>query len=500
MGWMASLVISFMLFAFCCCTGGSSFNTKLRVPSTRVSVWRLNGAEGAEVARDEGTLMSSAGSHFLGKKEEAGLEQYITLLNGRSQADGRRNKGIVLTPGDAAKTMRALVNEVLRADQSRLLRGPLYEADGFRNLASSLTMHVSDMNHVETSNVMWGFGTLMKRGDNAMVYKKESRSVLGINYRVDKTSFLAFESESGRNGGESNDELLDLINVSLLRFSVHVAAAAAAVDRVDRPPGGAKVPEGVHVSKLIVGIGRVAKSAGLTFNDLSDSSKQAFLCIVRHSCQQGLLLGASGQPLSNTLWALAQMKANFWTDLTPDLRSSVMAVVYKECKEDADFTDQALASTLLSFSKMEIQWEQVPLAVQSALSTALCRVCLRSGEKEIAAQAIGNILYALGSMGTARLQLTDRVAVAIEIAIRRICRRNDFKNDDANRPLEPYSYITKENEIPDPEHSERKRSYKVLTNPRPSKVKPDSLKQKKLKIKPIYTIEKSPPRLYSKKK
>ena len=77
---MASLVISLMLFAFCCCTGGLSFNTKLRVPSTRVSVWRLNGAEGAEVARDEGTLMSSTGSH-LGKKEEAGLEQYLSLIH-----------------------------------------------------------------------------------------------------------------------------------------------------------------------------------------------------------------------------------------------------------------------------------------------------------------------------------------------------------------------------------------------------------------------------------
>ena len=75
------------------------------------------------------------------------------------------------------------------------------------------------------------------------------------------------------------------------------------------------------------------------------------------------------------------------------------------------------------------------LAVQSALSIAICRVCLRVGPNEISAQAAGNVVYSLGKMDAICLQMTDSRNVALSIAIRKTARQGRLLHDDAVQVL-----------------------------------------------------------------
>ena len=173
-----------------------------------------------------------------------------------------------------------------------------------------------------------------------------------------------------------------------------------------------------------------------------------------------------GQPMSNLLWALAQLQVDFFVDFSPSLQADIMSLLYTQLststststdtdtERSEEYTDQAVTVVLLSLCKMGVKWVELPIPMQSALSRGVCRICLRRDqdmantqaqtqtqkntntnkgaagtrevrdvrEREISPQSVANLVYALGKMGAVKDSLTDRMKVALEIAIKKAAR------------------------------------------------------------------------------
>jgi hypothetical protein len=358
---------------------------------------------------------------------------YLDLLIGESGEHPSHIQQKELSPREAAKAMREVVNEVMdmKPTSSRSLMGRLAEPAGVGSLASALAVYVPDMGPADVSNVVWGLGTIVKRQNSAASSSLSSSGgfLLPENYRREGQLLRGRGLAQKR---ALNAPVAELARAAIASFSENADTLSVNSTRVS-------------VSKLVLGLGRLAQSSGLSWDDFGDDgdkkegeggdkgdiTRNQLLKVLRLATKGDALVGSNGQPLSNVLWGLSQLQTDFWRDLTPDLRSSLMAVVYKESRDDTDFTDQALSTVLLSLAKIGVTWDKLPLAVRSALSTSLCRVSLRVGEKEMSSQAVGNVLYALGSMGATGSEMTDRVALALEISIRRTARQNRLREDDA---------------------------------------------------------------------
>ena len=86
------------------------------------------------------------------------------------------------------------------------------------------------------------------------------------------------------------------------------------------------------------------------------------------------------------------MGVDFWVDLT-EIRSSLMAIVYKECKEDVDLPQTKLSVALRLLCQNWASYGIKSPWLSSHPYLRLCGVCLRVGDKEVSPQAIGNLLY-----------------------------------------------------------------------------------------------------------
>ena len=296
-----SLVIRLTLLVACCCASSLSFRVRSRRAGTVVGkLMSQGGSENAYNSGDRSTLISFTSPDS--RKDDDGIRQYLALMRVDTQIDDGVKNEIALTSKDVAENMRGLLNEVLKMDQSQLLGGPLYDVNRLKTLSSVLSKHIPDMNHNEVSNVIWGFGTLMKNRDDAIIAKQEKDSVVGINYRIESSSISGLEGP-----GKVRESLKDLVSASIFRFHDCI---------LTNDPNRPKSVYARHVSKLIVGIGRMAKTAKFSFDELNDDVKRAMLGILHYACEHGLLLGSSGQPLANVFWALSQMGVDFWVDLT----------------------------------------------------------------------------------------------------------------------------------------------------------------------------------------
>ena len=78
-------------------------------------------------------------------------------------------------------------------------------------------------------------------------------------------------------------ESKDLVSASIFRFHDCI---------LTNDPNRPKSVYARHVSKLIVGIGRMAKQQNLVY-ELNDDVKRAMLGILHYACEHGLL-GSSG--------------------------------------------------------------------------------------------------------------------------------------------------------------------------------------------------------------
>jgi hypothetical protein len=83
-------------------------------------------------------------------------------------------------------------------------------------------------------------------------------------------------------------------------------------------------------------------------------------------------------------------------------------------KVSNEWNDQGVGNSLWGLQKMGLQWNSLPVTVQSTISRALCRVCFK-----MTPQAVGNILYSLGKLGAKSEDLSYRMNVAIELAVRK---------------------------------------------------------------------------------
>lgn len=143
--------------------------------------------------------------------------------------------------------------------------------------------------------------------------------------------------------------------------------------------------------------------------------------IINNLLTESVISSSSSQSISNILWSLGTISCPI-PEKTLDLIYDRFSLVYK------DMNDQAISNILIGLLKAGITWEAIPVMVQSILCSAICRECLR-----MSPQAVCNTLYSLGGLGATSNVLTERVILAVELALRKVCIQ--MKGRDASQAL-----------------------------------------------------------------
>lgn len=143
--------------------------------------------------------------------------------------------------------------------------------------------------------------------------------------------------------------------------------------------------------------------------------------IINKMLTESVISSSSSQSISNIIWSLGTISCPI-PQGTLDQIYDRFALVYK------DMNDQAISNILIGLLKAGITWETIPVMVQSILCSGICRECLR-----MSPQAVCNILYSLGGLGATSNVLTERVILAVELALRKVCIQ--LKGRDASQAL-----------------------------------------------------------------
>jgi hypothetical protein len=389
---MHYMYISLVLLSFLGAGAFKGWNSRIRYLS--LSVGNAQDVNNVDLLAAVDTVSGLVNRSVMNAEEAAAvLKKVSSLVTTKPGKDGGRGK-----------------KSGYDFQERNLMLQDLYQTQNIRALNSALDVYAQSMYYNDLIDSISSLGLI------AIVYENE---LYQHKSKVDDVSII-----------KTIDRAIDALCDKILKPRAHLSQK----DRKDREGEvylHAKVNE-KHLSKLMVALGRMAKSRLFTFNwsQLSDSSSRNLLTIMLQASYEYKFSGGRGQTLANTMWSLAQMNVDFWIHVPPRLQSRLMAHIFEECSTNLDFTDEAVAVIVLSLSKMNVMWYDLPLPLQSAISKSVCRICLKSGDDVIQAQAISNLVYALGKMGCNRYALTDRVIMALEIAIRKSARLLTLMNDD----------------------------------------------------------------------
>lgn len=163
----------------------------------------------------------------------------------------------------------------------------------------------------------------------------------------------------------------------------------------------------LHVTKSLLGLARLNIKIAM----LSKEALVSLMDIIGNK----VVASMNSQGLSNLCWSLGTLNVKY-----RNLPGSVKTLLISQILQvSASMNDQSISNILWGLQLMEASWvEDIPLAVQSSLSSSICRVCTK-----MSPQAIGNTLYAMGKIGVTYRSMTDRLLIAVEVAIRKAASR-----------------------------------------------------------------------------
>ncbi len=157
------------------------------------------------------------------------------------------------------------------------------------------------------------------------------------------------------------------------------------------------------ITKILVGLARMKFSMSLL-------SKRNIALLLNSFDQTQIVEKYNAQALSNAIWSLGSIDDS--KIINPTNLKLLLSQINRVSNE---MTDQGISNTLVGLQRLGFKWDvDIPIETQSALSTALCRVCFT-----MSPQAVGNTLYSLGKLGCNYNALTDRIQIALELSIRK---------------------------------------------------------------------------------
>ena len=221
-----------------------------------------------------------------------------------------QHKGLVdasriTSPQEAASAMRNVVRSALKTG----VHGQaLIDAPTLASITETLCKFVPKMNTNDISDVMWGMGTLIRNRERALLQVSDN---IQTNYRAGGKLIL-----SDRDEEKLRDGLEALLQVSITTFHRKSVQKRANSEEMRWKLSS------IHLSKLLVGIGRMS-GAGITWSALTrrDSHCTEFMLeLIHQGSVQDLLSGGKGQPLANVLWPLAKLGVHYW-HLPPSLQA-----------------------------------------------------------------------------------------------------------------------------------------------------------------------------------
>ena len=161
------------------------------------------------------------------------------------------------------------------------------------------------------------------------------------------------------------------------------------------------------ITKILIGLARMKLSISLL-------SKRNIDLILNSFNQKSIVEKYNSQAVSNALWSLGSIEGSKIVNST-----NLILLLSQINRVSSQMTDQGISNTLIGLQRLGLKWDiDIPIEIQSALSTAICRVCFT-----MSPQAVGNTLYSLGMLGCNYNALTDRIQIALELSIRKSAKK-----------------------------------------------------------------------------